>query len=128
IATQVEFAGHRDDIEAMLAQGNIGVLGSRIEGLSNTLFESMASGLPMVVSRISGNEDFVQPGENGWLFDPGDRAALARCLSEAAVFEAGARAAMGEAARAAVRSGAGLDHVLNRLQQLYIGEARMPHC
>ncbi len=128
IAPRVEFAGHRDDIETVLADGNIGILGSRIEGLSNTLLESMASGLPMVASRISGNEDFVRPGENGWLFDPGDRAALARCLSEAAALDAGARTAMGEAARATVRTHAGLDQVLNRLQQLYLGEPRLPPC
>jgi glycosyltransferase involved in cell wall biosynthesis len=128
IAGRVEFAGHRDDIETMLADGNVGVLGSRIEGLSNTLLESMASGLPMIASRISGNEDFVRDGRNGWLFEPGDRAGLARCLSEAASLDPATRTAMGEAARATVRANAGLDQVLNRLQQLYVGEPRPPHC
>lgn len=128
IAGRVEFAGHRDDIEAVLADGNVGVLGSRIEGLSNTLLESMASGLPMIASRISGNEDFVRHGENGWLFEPGDRAGLARCLSGAAALDAATRTAMGEAARATVRANAGLDQVLNRLQQLYVGEPRPSHC
>lgn len=124
---RVEFAGHRDDIENLLAAGNVGVLCSRIEGLSNTLLESMASGLPMVASRISGNEDFVRHGENGWLFEPGDRAALARCLAEAAALDGAARTAMGEAARATVRTHAGLDQVLNRLVRLYRGESRLPH-
>lgn len=128
IAGRVEFAGHRDDIETVLADGNVGVLGSRIEGLSNTLLESMASGLPMIASRISGNEDFVHEGRNGWLFEPGDRDGLARCLSEAASLDPAARTAMGEAARATVRANAGLDQVLNRLQLLYAGEPRPSHC
>lgn len=124
---RVDFAGHRDDIERPLADGNIGVLTSRIEGLSNTLLESMAAGLPMVASRISGNEDFVRPGENGWLFEPGDRAGLAACLDQAAALDGAARTAMGDAARTTVRNHAGLDQVISRLVQLYRGERRLAH-
>ena len=123
IADRVTFAGHRDDIEACLADANIGVLPSRIEGLSNTLLESMASGLPMVASRISGNEDFVQPGETGWLFEPDDRAGLADCLRNAAACTPRERQALGENARIAVERQAGLDRVLNRLMELYRDDA-----
>lgn len=126
IADRVEFAGHCDDVAIPLARGNIGVLGSRIEGLSNTLLESMASGLPMVASRISGSEDFVDPGRTGWLFPPGDVDALADCLSEAAALEPATRAAMGEAARATVRTHASLEQVLNRLQALYLDGPTAP--
>lgn len=126
LQARVTFAGHRDDIEIPLAEGNVGVLCSRIEGLSNTLLESMASGLPMVASRISGNEDFVHPGKNGWLFEPGDRAELSECLAAAASMDAATRAAMSEAARATVRCKAGLEQVLNRLLHLYRGEQQQP--
>jgi len=126
IAHRVEFAGHSDDVAAKLAQGNIGVLGSRIEGLSNTLLESMASGLPMVASRISGNEDFVQHGRNGWLFEPGDVDGLAACLAEAAALDPARRSAMGEDARATVLAQAGLEQVLNRLQALYADAPPLP--
>lgn len=127
VAARVEFAGHRDDVEAVLADANIGVLPSRIEGLSNTLLESMASGLPMIASRISGNEDFVRDGGNGWLFEPGDRAGLARCLAAAASLDGDTRHAMGEAARATVHAAAGIDAVLARLESIYRGEARLAH-
>jgi len=127
IAGRVDFAGHRDDIESVLADGNIGVLCSRIEGLSNTLLESMASGLPMIASRISGNEDFIHDGDNGWLFDPGDREGLARCLAAAAALDGPARASMGEAARTTVRANASLEHVLDRLLALYTGAPGLPH-
>ncbi|MEP6908207.1 MAG: glycosyltransferase family 4 protein [Pseudoxanthomonas sp.] len=121
IADKVTFAGHRDDIETQLADGNLGVLCSRIEGLSNTLLESMASGLPMVASRISGNEDFVRDGENGWLFDLDDDEGLARSLSAAAALTPTQRLAMGECARETVLRQAGLDEVLDNLMQLYRG-------
>ena len=50
---QVEFLGHRDRVEEVLAEAHVGVLPSRIEGLSNTLLEFMASGAA----------DAGQPGE-----------------------------------------------------------------
>lgn len=118
----VVFAGHREDIEALLSSANIGVLPSRFEGLSNALLECMASGLPMVASRISGNEDFVQAGENGWLFEPGDGAGLARCLAAAAALAPGHRREMGERARATVARTAGVDQVLASLSMLYSGD------
>lgn len=122
IAERVTFTGHRTDIEDLLAQATIGVLPSRMEGLSNTLLECMASGLPMVASRISGNEDFVRPGENGWLFEVGDRHGLSACLVAAASLDPEQWRAMGESARATVVRQAGLDGVLNKLVALYDDE------
>ena len=123
IADSVEFCGHRDDVQALLSQADFGVLPSRIEGLSNVLLECMASGLPMVASRISGNEDLVRPGENGWLFEPDDGDALARCMAEAIELPIEARIAMGACARATVERHAGVDSVLERLLPLYRGAA-----
>lgn len=118
----VEFAGHHDDVTVDLAWANISVLCSRIEGLSNTLLESMASGLPMVASRISGNEDFVRDGENGWLFEAGDAVGLARALDCAAATPSPQRRLMGEEARVTVRRQAGIDQVVTRLLTIYSGE------
>jgi glycosyltransferase involved in cell wall biosynthesis len=122
IAASVTFAGFSNDIETQLADGNIGVLCSRIEGLSNALLEAMASGLPMVGSRISGTEDFIRHGENGWLFEPDDAADLAACLAAAAVLPPGRRQEMGENARATVQRKAGLDQVMFRLMLAYRGQ------
>ncbi|MFD0737905.1 glycosyltransferase family 4 protein [Lysobacter koreensis] len=122
LGARIDFAGHRDDIEAQLCDASIGVQCSRIEGLSNTLLESMAAGLPMVASRISGNEDFVRDGENGWLFEPGDRAGLARCMARAATLTPLQRRTMGDEARATVKRQAGVEQVVARLMALYRGE------
>lgn len=123
IATRVEFAGHREDVEALLADADFGVLPSHIEGLSNTLLECMAAGLPMLASRVSGSEDIVRDGINGWLFEPGDRGGLGRALQEAARLSAADRQAMGHRARDTVERHAGVDSVLARLLRLYRGGA-----
>lgn len=119
ISSNVEFTGHREDIEALVAQADYGVLPSRIEGLSNTLLECMASGLPMIASRISGNEDLVRTGYNGWLFDPFDRAGLTSCFLEAVRLPPGERLALGDKAREAVERHSSLDSVVERLLELY---------
>lgn len=123
MSTSVAFTGHRDDIETLLAHADFGVLPSHFEGLSNTLLEFMASGLPMIASRVSGNEDLVCPGENGWLFDPADRERLTACLIEAAAMPAERRHAMGCNARDTVERHAGVESVLARLLALYRGSA-----
>lgn len=119
LAPNVEFAGHRDDIETQLANADIGVLPSRIEGLSNTLLECLAAGLPMIATRISGSEDMVRTGDNGWLCEPGDQAGLATCLRDAARLAPERRVAMGMRARESVAAQAGLETVLGRLLRLY---------
>jgi glycosyltransferase involved in cell wall biosynthesis len=119
---QVEFLGHHDRVEEVLAQAHVGVLPSRIEGLSNTLLEFMASGLPALASLVSGSEDFVKPGENGWLFPVGDVAALAACLRAAESLPATDLAALGRRARTDVESLAALPRVVDRLIQAYRSE------
>ncbi len=48
------------------------------DGTSISLLEAMACGLPVIVSDIPGNREWVVDGENGWLFPVGDAQALAR--------------------------------------------------
>lgn len=118
-AHQLEFVGHSDDVAQHLMAADIGVLTSYAEGLSNTLLESMASALPMIGSRVSGTEDFIEPSVNGWLFEPGDRAALVKCLQAAHQLGHDRLAVMGEAARERVQSTASIPAVTRQLLSLY---------
>lgn len=119
ITGSIEFAGHRSDIEEQFSRADFVVLPSRIEGLSNTLLEGLTAGLPAIVTRVSGSEDVVQAGENGWLCEPGDQAGLEACLRDAALLAPERRAAMSARARASVAAYAGLEIVLERLLRLY---------
>lgn len=123
IAEQLSFAGHRDDVEQALADADVAVLPSIIEGLSNSLLEFMASGLPVIASEVSGSEDFVVTGRNGWLFPVGDVDALAAALGEAQSLPPEALRALGRQGRADVERRAGLDRVVARLLALYRGAA-----
>lgn len=123
ISEQVEFAGHCRQVERLIADADFGVLPSSTEGLSNTLLECMACGLPMIASRVSGSEDLVRPGGNGWLFEPGDMGGLVRCLVEAASLSPQQRLQLGCESRATIERHASLDSVVERLVALYRGSA-----
>lgn len=56
---------------------------SHSDGSSVSLMESLACGLPALVSDIPGNKEWITPGQEGWLFKDGDDAALADGILEA---------------------------------------------
>ena len=115
----VEFLGHRDRVDGVLADADIGLLPSLMEGLSNTLLEFMASGLAVLGSRVSGSEDFIRPGETGWLHEPGDARSVADTLTLTDRVDEDTLAAMGRRARAEVERRAGVDRVVDELIAAY---------
>ena len=119
VADSVVFHGASTHVEQQLAEADIGVLASRFEGLSNTLLECMAAGLPMIATRISGSEDFVQSGRNGWLCAPDSVDSLSDALQAALRLGAEARRQLGEQARADVMARASIAAVTAQLVRLY---------
>ncbi len=67
VLDQVHFLGYRTDVKELLQAADVFVMPSIREGLSRSIMEAMASGLPCVVSRIRGNSDLIKDGEGGYL-------------------------------------------------------------
>lgn len=67
IAENIHFLGYRSDIPQLLAASDIFVLPSLREGLSRSLMEAMACGLPCLASNIRGNVDLIEDGKGGFL-------------------------------------------------------------
>lgn len=67
---QVSFLGYRKDVAEIYEAADIFVFPSYREGLSVALMEAMGKGLPVVCSRIRGNEDLIQDPEGGFLISP----------------------------------------------------------
>jgi glycosyltransferase involved in cell wall biosynthesis len=81
LADRVVFTGFRSDVPALLAEVSVSVLPCiSNEGLSNSVLESMAAGVPVVATTVGGNPEVVQDGVTGLLVPPRDAGALARAI------------------------------------------------
>ena len=83
---------------ALLAAADLHVFASLGDTWGLVVNESLACGVPVLCSRLAGcSDDLIEPGRNGWLFDPTDVVAAVAALSRALTSEALAQ--MGEHAR-----------------------------
>lgn len=112
------FAGERADIPAVLQGLDAFVLPSRGEGVSNTILEAMATGLPIVATNVGANAQLVIDGECGVIVPPADSSAIAtamlRYFDDAELARSHA-----QAARARVVQVFSLDRMVDRYHRLY---------
>lgn len=77
LADRVFVVGPVEMIEDILSAADAFVLPSPEEGISLSLLEAMAHGLPVVAANIPGNREVIRHKQNGWLFKSGEAQALA---------------------------------------------------
>lgn len=83
MADQVVFTGLLEDVGPFLAALDVGfVLSSRLETISFACREMMASGKPVIVSKIGGLTENVTDGRNGWVVPPGSVSSVVKTVSE----------------------------------------------
>lgn len=75
-------SGARDDVPELLRTMDVFVLPSQAEGISNTILEAMACGLPVVATAVGGNAELVVAGETGRRVPASDPEALAATIRE----------------------------------------------
>ncbi|MGO8697821.1 MAG: glycosyltransferase family 4 protein [Limisphaerales bacterium] len=118
VPSAVEFRGAVSDMAPLYREADICVLTSDYEGTPNVLLEAMASGLPVVATKVGGVPEILQQGENGFMVPPGDEeslyAALARLISDSQQ-----RTQMGKNARAYVEQNHSVDGLPATLTGLY---------
>jgi glycosyltransferase involved in cell wall biosynthesis len=80
IGANVHFLGMRQDVPRLLSLLDVCILPSLSEGLSLALLEAMASGKPVVATRVGGNPELIDHGRTGFLVQPEDARDLAANL------------------------------------------------
>jgi len=81
----VHLGGHvnQESLPAMYRAADLYLSASHSDGSSVSLMEALGSGLPVLVTDIPSNREWVTSGQEGWLFPDGDDAALAGCIVRA---------------------------------------------
>ena len=119
----MKFLGHRDDATRLLPAFDVFWLASDFEGLSNSIMEAMAAGLPVVASDIPPNRELVVDGQTGFLGPVGDRVAFAQ-LAERILLNPTLAQQLGSAGRERIAAHFSVEKMVAGYSQLYHEVAR----
>ncbi len=117
------FLGNRRDIPDLLRKMDLFVLPSINEGISNTILEAMATGLPVAATKVGGNIELVQDGINGRLFEVGDWEHLSEIMLDYCLNKE-KRTAHGKASRRIIQSRFSIDQMVGAYMQVWKRVAR----
>lgn len=99
---RVHWLGFQHDIRPALLAADVLVLPSYREGFPNVILQAGAMARPVVATDISGCNEIITPGLNGWLVPPRDAMALAQAMRQALETPVEALHTMGQAAHARI--------------------------
>jgi sugar transferase (PEP-CTERM/EpsH1 system associated) len=114
----VEFLGSRNDVADVLPRFDVFVLPSLAEGISNTLLEAMACGVPVIATEVGGNVELVADGDTGMLVPARDDEALAAAIYRV-IDDRAFAAQCGTAARARAQSAFSLSSMTDGYAAVY---------
>jgi glycosyltransferase involved in cell wall biosynthesis len=115
---RVCFLGRSNRVPELLRAMDVFVLSSVTEGISNSVLEAMATGLPVIVTATGGNPEVVIHGDSGFLFPVGDfqllteQLILLREQNELCVD-------LGRKARERVRERFSIDSMVRKYEEVY---------
>ncbi len=119
ISERVTFLGwqSREDLVKWYHQSNLFLFPSRHEGMPNAVLEAMASGLPVIATRIAGNEELIVDGVTGMLVNAEDMDSLRAGLRKLLVDEK-MRRQMGQASRQRVEQKYSWENVAHQYSEM----------
>jgi len=117
VAGQVVWAGHRGDVDEIMAALDLFVLPSLEESFPLAILEAMEAALPVVATAVGGIPECVLPGETGILVPPADSHALAEAII-ALLPDPARRRRFGEAGRRRVRENFSIDSQVPRIEDI----------
>lgn len=126
VSAFVRFTGHRTDVASLLSQSYLSVLPSHSEGLSNSLIESMAAGLPIVATDVGGNPELVKHGVNGLLVPVKDISALVSAINTI-LDDPDLASQYGKASFQFCAEHFSISKMIDKTQNLYLTEIRKHH-
>jgi glycosyltransferase involved in cell wall biosynthesis len=118
IESRIEFLGHVEDVDAVLARTDVLMFPSHLNGPGRSVFEAGIAGVPAIVSLVDRIEDVVRDGVTGLIVPERDPAALAAAVTRLADDPA-LRRRLGEAARAQYTEQFGPHRIGQRMLDLY---------
>lgn len=126
LGPECRFMGLRTDTPEMYNLLDVFVLPSIAEGISNTILEAMASGLPVVATAVGGNRELVVSGETGALVPAQDAGDLAAAI-ERYIESPALRLRHGAAGRKRAIEAFDLARMVSRYEAAYLAVVGLKH-
>ena len=79
---RVLLPGRTENVIEELRKSQIFCLSSYYEGMSNAMIEAICVGLPIVTTKVSGTENLINDGENGFLIENNNEVSFAKKIAE----------------------------------------------
>lgn len=102
LSSRVFFPGPTTEAQKVFREATVLVHSSLNECMSISILEAMSYGVPVIANDITGMDEIIKDGVNGFLVKPGDVKALADRINRV-LDDPGLRAAVGAAERSTVR-------------------------
>jgi glycosyltransferase involved in cell wall biosynthesis len=118
VESRVHFLGETVDVAEYLRRSDVFVLASLQEGRPTSIMEAMASGLPVLATRVGAVADLVEHGVHGLLVAPNDVVGLAEAMIELA-HDAEKRQRLGNSARLRAAASLSLGGMVDRYRDFY---------
>jgi len=118
LADKTWLPGERNDIADLLRSLDIFVLPSKAEGISNTILEAMASGLPVIATEVGGNAELVVHAKTGLLVPPEQVDDMAQALTDLAL-DSDKRQKFAQAGLERIRQHFSIANMLAQYQAVY---------
>ena len=115
---QAWLPGKRDDVARIMRSFDLFVLPSLAEGISNTILEAMATGLPVLATAVGGNRELVREGQTGTLVPRADPESMALALRAYAESSELCRN-QGKEARRTIENEFGMEAMVNGYIKIY---------
>ena len=127
IGGNVQFLGMRQDVPRLLSLMDLFALPSLSEGLSIALLEAMASGKPVVATRVGGNPELIDHGRTGFLVQSEDAKELAANLLKL-LSDSGTMQQFGRQAAERARQHFSMEQMSDRYRDLYARSLSVQNC
>jgi glycosyltransferase involved in cell wall biosynthesis len=126
--TTAKFLGKKPNVVDYLRASDVLVMSSLWEGLSNSILEGMACGIPAVASDISASQALVEPDKSGLLYKPQDCDGLADYLG-VMIDDKQKRMEMGKRARQIAVEKFSFPAIIDKITKIYsdILGPKVPH-
>lgn len=118
----VYFLGFRKDVEGILKCSDFGLLFTNdkvhAEGVSNSILESMAAGLPVIATNGGGTPEIIENGVSGFIVEPGNSNSAAKIIDKL-IPDSNSRKEIGHNAKDRIEKKFSLDMMTNQYIELY---------